>query len=98
MFIPFQAVQGDDIFAVRHTIPSEHGLRFAEAFAKKSVGNLLYGRIQRPAAFRKSVYEKYRSTAITISENVSTESELTEPVRPILSRRCHDMLFLIQAN
>ena len=53
----FQAVQGDDLFAVRHAIPSEYGLRFVETFAKRSVGDMLSCRIQRPAAFREGIHQ-----------------------------------------
>ena len=52
----FQAVQGDDLFAVRHAIPSEYRLRVVEALAKRSVGDMLSCRIQRPAAFYKNFH------------------------------------------
>lgn len=69
----YYIVQRDDLFAVRHAISVEYGLRAAEALAKSSIRNLLYGRFQRPAAFRAGVYEKYRDAAVAIPEKVATE-------------------------
>ena len=66
----YYIVQRDDLFAVRHAIPLEYGPRAAEALAKSSIRNLLYGRFQRPAAFRAGVYEKYRDAAVAIPEKL----------------------------
>ena len=66
----FQAMQGDDLLAVRHAIPLEHRLRTAETLAETGIGNMLYGRVQRPAPFHTGVHERHGHVAVQIPETI----------------------------
>ena len=71
-------MQGDDLLAVRHAIPPEHRLRTAETLAETGIGNMLYGRVQRPAPFHTGVHERLGHVAVQIPETI----RITQDVVP----------------
>lgn len=73
----FQTVQGNDLFAVRHAIPFEHGLRTAETFAEASVGDLLPGRVQRRSAFQPHVQKGETHVSQSVQERRIDKKPLT---------------------
>ena len=80
-----QALQGDDLLAVRHALSAEHGLLPAGAFPEIRVGDMLARGLQRCAALRQGVHQGERCVTGQVQEKAGMKPWFSQDIANVIS-------------